>query len=367
MESINIESVEKLSLAAEVAIWLSVIVFALILIIMAYIFVLRIILVVGAYFRSRFTTRWTQYLSDGLANPSFKLPPISYTKYSEFLMLWNTFHNNYKDDATRQSRLNELVVDSGIEKRAEILLSKRGLKRKLLGIMTLGNLKAINYWPQISQYASSENPMLSLVSVEALFLIDAKAAINVFIDQVCSRDDWAATMSASILAEAGTEIVSAPIVAAVLREPESRVKRLIPYLACCDPVMARSAAQQRLVNTNSDHIIGLCLKVLSRYGTQNDLDIIRQYSEHDRWHIRAQAARVLGRIGTRDDLPRLVNLLQDKQWWVRYRAAQALASLPFLELESLEKFRDEQKDRYGRDMLSHVIAEKVLAEKNDTA
>jgi HEAT repeat protein len=367
MEGIDIDSVATISLAAEVAIRLSIIVFLLIVIIMAYIFVLRIILVVGGYFRSRFTSRWTQYLIDGLIDPSFKLPSISYIKFSEFLVLWNTFHSNYKNDPAKRSRLNELVVNRGIEKRAKILLGKRGLKRKLLGIMTLGNLKAINYWQEISQYAMSHNPMLSLVTVEALFLIDANAAINIFIDQVGSRDDWPPTMAASILTEAGTEVVSAPIVSAVLFEAESRTKRLIPYLNCCDPAMARGAARQSLLSTDSDHITGLCLKVLSQYGIQDDLDIIRQYSEHDRWHIRAQAARALGRIGTREDQTRLVNLLHDTQWWVRYRAAQALASLPFLELEALEKLRDEQTDRYGRDMLSHVIAEKVLAENNDTA
>lgn len=367
MEDIGIDSVYTLSLAAEIAIWLSIIVFLLIVIIMSYIFVLRIILIIGGYFRTRFISRWTQYLTDGLADSSFKLPSISYVKFSEFLVLWNTFHRNYKNNPAKRSRLNELVTDKGIEKRAHILLGKRGLKRKLLGIMTLGNLKVINYWQEISQYAMSHNPMLSLVTVEALFLIDANAAIHIFIDQVGSRDDWPPTMAASILAEAGIEVVSAPIVSAVLSETQSRAERLIPYLNCCDPAMARDAARQSLLSTSSDRITGLCLKVLSQYGIQDDLDIVRQYSEHDRWHIRAQAARALGRIGTREDQTRLVNLLHDTQWWVRYRAAQALANLPFLELEALEKLRDEQTDRFGRDMLSHVIAEKVLAENNDTA
>jgi len=43
---------------------------------------------------------------------------------------------------------------------------------------------------------------------------------------------------------------------------------------------------------------------------------------------------------------------------VRYRAAQSLAALPFHQEEDLERLWAAQSDRYAKDMLRQVLAER---------
>jgi HEAT repeat protein len=80
-----------------------------------------------------------------------------------------------------------------------------------------------------------------------------------------------------------------------------------------------------------------------------------------RWQVRLQAAQALGRMGTPRDERYLVRALEDPAWWVRYRAARALAALPSIDLHKLHQLSDSIEDRYGRDILRQVIAERELA------
>jgi HEAT repeat protein len=77
--------------------------------------------------------------------------------------------------------------------------------------------------------------------------------------------------------------------------------------------------------------------------------------------VRLHAAQALGRLGTREDEWHLRRALADSQWWVRYRAAQALGNLPFMDVDRLRRITEDVEDRYGRDILRQVIAEKELA------
>jgi hypothetical protein len=63
-----------------------------------------------------------------------------------------------------------------------------------------------------------------------------------------------------------------------------------------------------------------------------------------------------------DDAVALEPLLADPQWWVRYRTAQALEHLFRDDAGRLERVRDAQEDRYARDILTQVMAERALGE-----
>jgi HEAT repeat protein len=77
--------------------------------------------------------------------------------------------------------------------------------------------------------------------------------------------------------------------------------------------------------------------------------------------VRVQAARALARIGERTDIDLLAPLLGDREWWVRYRAAQALASLAALYGQPLDVVGHTLSDRFARDMLAQVMAERSPA------
>jgi hypothetical protein len=162
---------------------------------------------------------------------------------------------------------------------------------------------------------------------------------------------------AGLLKEAGADIVSGPLSEAIFRAPLDKAPRLIRYLGIIHYNNAKKIVNMLLTTHADAEIISGCLKIVKDPGM---LDIIRRYAGHDRWFVRAQVASALGRLGTEEDLERLCLLLADSHWWVRYRAARALANLPFITMDDLRGLSIEHFDRYSRDVLKQVIAEKEV-------
>ena len=69
------------------------------------------------------------------------------------------------------------------------------------------------------------------------------------------------------------------------------------------------------------------------------------------------AASALGRLSEQKDIKILLRMTEDENWWVRYRAAQSLVKIPGQNIESLNVLRDQQQDKYARDILTQAIAE----------
>jgi HEAT repeat protein len=105
---------------------------------------------------------------------------------------------------------------------------------------------------------------------------------------------------------------------------------------------------------HTDVLIGT-LRIINDVGL---LPQARPHLRHTDWRVRVQAAKLLGRVGEHADVNRLIPLLADAEWWVRYRAAQALAGMPFFSRTELELLRSNLSDRFARDMLSQVLAER---------
>ena len=53
-----------------------------------------------------------------------------------------------------------------------------------------------------------------------------------------------------------------------------------------------------------------------------------------------------------------MTLLSDRVWWVRNRAAEAIGSLPCITLMELKKIKIAVNDRFGKEMMGEIIAEK---------
>jgi hypothetical protein len=170
------------------------------------------------------------------------------------------------------------------------------------------------------------------------------------------REDWSSARVASILYEAGADIISQPLVYLIQQAPQEKLSRLIPFLDLAYSGMSSSLLRELLQTKTDSQVIAACLRALS---DARDLVLARKYLQHPDWPVRVQAAAVLGRMGAEADISALVHLLSDTQWWVRYRAAQALSKLPFVTTAQLEHIFSEQNDRYARDMLKQVIAERL--------
>jgi HEAT repeat protein len=256
--------------------------------------------------------------------------------------------------------MNSVAVEAGIDRVARRLLNRRSIRKKLLAVVTLGQLRDKSQWEKLCQMALSDHALLSLAAAQALARIDRKEAVPIIVPLIVRRVDWPTAKVASILEEIGPDLVAKSLADAVMEAPVEEMQRLIPYLETCHDAIALPVVHRILKDPPHDKVIGPCLYVIGKFRDKNDIKLVRQYLTHPRWHVRAYAAACLGRIGTKEDETKLAALLADSEWWVRYRAAQAIMDLPFSSLERIRQLKEYRNDRYARDILEQVIAEKRL-------
>jgi len=347
-------------LVLTVAHWLSIAVVALVLFLMAYILFLRVLLLLKERRFHDLSMTWSPILLSGKGNEPDRLPHINYADRFSFLILWNKLRAEKDEDVNMRDWMNSVAVATGIDRVARRLLEKRSIRKKLLAVVTLGQLRDKSQWDKLCQIAVSDHALLSLAAAQAIARIAREAAAPIFIPLIVRRVDWPAAKVASILGEIGPDLVSKPLADAVINAPNDEMRRLIPYLETCHGFVALPVVRRILKDPHDDKVIGPCLYVIGKFRDEKDLQLVRQYLAHSRWHVRAQAAACLGRIGIKGNEKNLVTLLTDPEWWVRYRAAQAIVDLSFSSLERIHKLKEELDDRYARDILEQVIAEKRL-------
>lgn len=345
-------------LVLTIAHWVSIAVVALVLFMMVYILFLRALLLLKERRFRDFSMLWSPILLSGKGNKRDRLPHISYVDRFSFLILWNKLREEKDEDANIRDWMNGVAMATGIDRVARRLLEKRSIRKKLLAVVILGQLRDKSQWEKLCQMAVSDHALLSLAAAQAIARIDHEAAAPILVPLVVSRVDWPAAKVASILGEIGPDLVSKPLADAVMGAPNDEMQRLIPYLETCHDTVALPVVRRILKDPPDDKVIGPCLYVIGKFRDKNDLKLVRQYLAHPRWHVRAHAAACLGRIGTKEDEAKLAALLTDPEWWVRYRAAQAIVDLPFSSLERIHKLKELLDDRYARDILEQVIAEK---------
>lgn len=341
-----------------IAHWVSIAIVILVFFLMAYIMILRAMLLLKERRYRDFSALWYPILLSGDRKKLKHLPYIKYADRFSFLILWNTLREQKDNDVDIRNWMNSVATETGIDHVAIRYLGKRSVRKKLLAVVTLGQLREKSQWEKLCQIATSEHALLSLAATQAIARIDPKAAVPIIVPLVVHRIDWPAAKIASILKEIGPDLVSEPLVNAVTHAPADDIQRLVPYLATCHDTITLSAVRQILASPPDDKVIGPCLNAIGRFRETEDLELVRHYLNHPRWHVRAHAAACIGRIGTKEDEKTLVALLADQEWWVRYRAAQAIVDLPSFSMGRIHKLRENLKDRYAKDILDQAIAEK---------
>ena len=176
----------------------------------------------------------------------------------------------------------------------------------------------------IATHLDVENTLISLMSAKALINIDAERAVPVIIPLITARDDWAAARVASLLREAGPEATSRRLAHAILNGTAEEAEKLIAYLPMVFRSVASDVVHEMLRRTVDDRVTAVCLRVVD---SPLELPLIRQLTEHPRWHIRMRAAVALGRMGYWWDKQYLIRLLSDPEWWVRLRTVGSLARI----------------------------------------
>lgn len=335
------------------ALWAGAAVALLSVLLVLAIFGLRAALVWQNRRRARFLALWRPLLMESLVAPLRKLPALRRGDVFDGLLLWNHLQGSVRGDA--RERLNGFARAAGLDRAARRLLARRGLRSRLIAIVTLGQLGGEDIRPVLRRLAHAAHPVLSLTAARALVQIDGEAAVPALMPMFAARTDWPANRVAAILREAGPDAVSQSLLDALAVSGLEQGARLLGFFELAHPSVVMPAVRALLAHADTDdRLLAAALRALK---DPQALPSVRALTMHPRWHIRMEAAKALGRLGLPEDLLRLERLLGDPQWWVRLRTAQAIARLPFVRRPDLEAMRDRQRDRYARDILAHVLAE----------
>lgn len=298
--------------------------------------------------------RWRPLLTAMLAgDPPQQLPAIRRGDRLLFLKMWIHLHQSLRGSASEA--LNQIGFQLRIDETALRLLRRRNRAHRLLGILTVGHMRAASASADLLRLSRATDSTVSVKALWALVQIDPAFAAQETIAGLIRRDDWPLPQLAGILQEAPD--ACAPALIAALREADS--DRLPRVLAVAETLRIAPPPEmtRHLLGHPSAEVVIHALRLAS---TPALLEQVRACAAHQDWRIRVQAAKVLGRIGEPDDAGRLRALLHDPQWWVRYRAAQSLVTLPSMSRDALRALQQDVGDRYARDMLAQVMAEKGM-------
>lgn len=341
---------------ASLAWQLAAVIAVLLFLLLVQILVMRMLIARRRGRERSFRSLWEPVLARCGYDVPMALPVLDRRDVALFLTIWNHLQESLRDAAT--DRLNELARRVGADQAAIELVRSRGVRERLIAITALGHLHEVQAWDQLVSLMRSGDTALSMAAARALVRIDAVRGAELTIPAIGKRPDWPTATVAAMLQDAGPDAVSTPLEAAIEAASHAEAPRLIRLLQFATPDVAGRVVRRLLVEDAPAEVAIACLRIVE---DPTLLDRVRGRVHDVHWQVRLHAVQALGRLGTRADEPLLVEAVGDPQWWVRYRAAQALASLPLIEIGHVEELADTHADRFGRDILRQVLAEKELA------
>lgn len=317
-----------------------------------YILLFRIVQLWRQSEQQRFHKIWRPLLARCPISVPRELPNLSSGDHLNMLTLWNHYYNIIHGDASG----NLLVLGEriGLASIARVQLFRSDKRHQLIGILTLGNLASAEDWPLLDRFVHQANTNISLVSLRALFQINAHRAVHTMLPYLVSRSDYPTAQVATLLQKIPAHDICPQLILHMMLSLGQSSSHLLRLMEACDCSINRQVFTAILNKQPDDHIVSTALALISDHKA---LDLILPFAEHSRWHIRVHAATTLGRLATREHLPVLLELLSDREWWVRYRAAQAITGLPFMHARDLSRLLNTIEDPYASDMLRQAMAE----------
>src|SRR5205823_7833708 len=135
--------------------WGSVGLMVIVLLMMTYMLCLRAVLLMRERRYAKLSARWTPILLEGGARNPKPLPTVPPGERFLLLILWNTLRERNEQDAEICHWMGRVAAVTKIDCLARRLLRRRGVRKELLGLVTLRQLRVRPEWPRLCQIAQS--------------------------------------------------------------------------------------------------------------------------------------------------------------------------------------------------------------------
>lgn len=312
----------------------------------------------------RASARWNPLIAQCAERVPDALPALHRRETSAFLILWCRAQESLRGDA--QAQLREMARRLNVAPHAYRLLRSGHLRLQLLALVTLGHLRDRSAVPMLLRLIPDEASVISITAAQALIRIDPAQGIPAVLAATARRDDWALAPVVSMLKECDPTQVGPFLSKAVLAELQRKdaaqdadgVSRLLRLHVTAHDEVFRPAVLEALATARAPEPLAAALAALWH---PLDAPHARRLVRHEAAPVRVAAARALSRFGGEEDFELLCKALTDPDWWVRYRAAQALCGLPRMDATRLRALADTLADRFGADMLRQALAEREAA------
>jgi hypothetical protein len=270
-----------------------------------------------------------------------------------FMRVWLHLHASVRGDAVEI--LNAVAMQLRCDRMACQILLQNDRERQIVGILVSGYLKDKNAWQSLVPLASSRNSIVSMQAASAMLKIDAAAAMTQVMPMTINRADWSIADVGHML-RPNRELYIEAVLENLLAQTPYAILRALRLLQELKAVLPAALVEALLHQQSTD----LKVAVLRLAAWSGQRQFVKKHVHDAEWPVRVAVANALRQIGTAEDLTSLEQLAGDTNWWVRYRAAEALVHLPFLSQKRLKILAETSPDRYTRDILQRVIAERNL-------
>ncbi len=347
--------------------WIGLATNILVILVMLQVLAFRRLVIFRERKRQRVEKFWQPILLESIVSGPRQVPRLKKADAYEFLTLWNHLYESLHDH--RVEKLTEAARMAGADIAARQFLKETGVRKRLMAITALGNLRDKDSWDELEKLVLQANATLSFTAAQALMQINAGKAIEIVMPLVVSRTDWALEGVSAMFKKVGADRISLPLSKAVVaacrtdrptRDANTSARRapsLIHLMRRAHPRFLTYVVRYVLLTVTDMETIAAALRV---YNDPSILPMVRQLLGDERWQIRVNATNAIGRMGTEQDERLLIGGLRHKEWWVRYRSAQALAALPSVDMKKLENYAAAQTDKFACDILRQVVAERRL-------
>lgn len=316
-------------------------------------------LLVGALEDARlraFERRWEPVLLAWMDGEHPSLPALPEHHRLWLLRLWNRTRSFVEGESANFLRQLALVLE--LPRYSAELLGARAAWKRILGVLTLGELGSVAYWKDLQALLDEPRPPVALAAVEAMVRIDPSRAAPRVVPALLARSHWDPVRVGRLLRTLGPAAVG-PLLTALEQTPPGAAARVLAWLGLTQQHEVLPPLRARLAAGDSAEEAGVILKVLGQLGGAEDRTLALPYLVHAEWHVRMHAATALGQIGLTGDRQRLAKLLTDPAWWVRYRAAGALFQLRGVTPEHFRALAARHPNPQARDVLQRILAERA--------
>ena len=190
------------------ALWSACAALAVTLVLLAAVLAMRVRLLRRLGREREVAARWIPLIARCTESGAVTLPPLSRRDADDFVLLWCRAQDSVRGQS--QNHLREMARRMGADDHARRMFRSRSLRRRLVGTVALGHLRAQDLVPLLRSQIESAPTLPSLVAAKALIRMDASMGIPCRAVTRFSEVMYSVTNLASSVAKRRSRLVRMP-------------------------------------------------------------------------------------------------------------------------------------------------------------